>query len=83
MDKQQEIVQMLWDESFNSTQMRCNFVKSDDFEDLAERIVKLFSIPDVVGQSEQLPPRCLMDMPDSKYCDCCNECKWCENIIRR
>jgi len=42
-------------------------------------ILALFN---VVGQSEQLPPRCVMDMPASKYCNCSNECKWCENIKR-
>lgn len=45
MDKHQEIVQMLWDESYNSTKMN-NFIK-DDFEELAERIVKLLTIPDI------------------------------------
>lgn len=42
MDKKQEIVQMLWDESYNSKNMRCNFVRSEDFEDISERIVKMF-----------------------------------------
>ena len=47
MDKQQKIFQILWDESYSSTKMRCNFIKSDDFEELAERIVKLFAIYDI------------------------------------
>ena len=49
--------------------------KADTYYD----ILALFN---VVGQSEQLPPRCVMDMPASKYCDCSGECKWCENIRR-
>lgn len=44
--------------------------------------VKKFSLGAVVEQREQLPPTCVMDMPDSKYCDCSNECRWCENISR-
>ena len=47
MDKQQEIVQMLWDESYQSKPMRCSFVRSDDFEELAERIVRIFEEEDV------------------------------------
>ncbi len=52
---------------------------TNDIEKVADEICSLFS---VVGQSEQLPPTCVMNMPDSKYCDCSGECKWCENIRR-
>ena len=49
----------------------------DEFEDIAEEIVKLFSIPPVVGQSEQLS-----DEPEY-----CNKHKWndceCTDVCRR
>ena len=50
--------------------------------EMVEDIVKKLTLTDVVKQSEQLPTTCVIDMPDSKYCDCSGECKWCENIRR-
>lgn len=60
-----------------------SYEKQDIMVDaFVEGYKKAFALYGVVGRSEQLPPTCVMDMPDSKYCDCSNECKWCENIRR-
>ena len=45
--------------------------------------VKNCSIPNVVGQSEQLPPKCIEGFDDDKFCDNSNECEWCKGLIRR
>lgn len=39
-------------------------------------------IHDVVGQSEQLPPKCLDGFDDDKFCDRSGECEWCKDIRR-
>ena len=45
--------------------------------------LNLLGIADVVGQSEQLPPKCIEGFDDDKFCDNSNECEWCKGLIRR
>ena len=49
--------------------------KADTYYD----ILALFN---VVGQSEQLPPKCLDGFDDDKFCDRSGECEWCKDIRR-
>jgi len=47
-------------------------VEDGKFENIAESIVKLFAIPDVVGQSEQLScSTCKWLKRTDDYCDTC------------
>lgn len=49
---------------------------------IAKTIMQALRIHDVVGQSEQLPPKCLDGFDDDKFCDRSGECKWCKDIRR-
>ncbi len=44
--------------------------------------LKALSLPNIVQQSEQLPPKCLEGFDDDKFCDRSGECEWCKDIRR-
>ena len=58
MEKQNEVLRVLLNYytkiGYNGGIAKVIF--DDEFENIAEEIVKLFAIPAVVGRSEQLPP---------------------------
>lgn len=53
MTKKEQIIELL-EKYGNETDLFKAFIIKDEFSDLADDLVKLFAIPDVVGRSEQL-----------------------------
>ena len=60
-------LEKLFDEHFMYESSNEVFDAMDEIIDYAEKVVKLFVIPDAVGQSEQL--KCMMKRTDGN-CDC-------------
>ncbi len=58
MTKEEQIIQILTKHSIDSPTAGRTILYENDFDYVAEEIVKLFAIPDVVGQSEQLVCSC-------------------------
>lgn len=54
MTKEEQIIQILTKHSIDSPTAGRTILYENDFDYVAEEIVKLFAIPAVVGQSEQL-----------------------------
>jgi len=52
-------------------------VEEDDFDMVAQKLVKLFAIPGVAGQSEQLKPKPQICYKSNELCkyDCSGLCK--------
>jgi hypothetical protein len=53
MTKKEQIIELL-DKHGNETDLFKAFITKDEFSNLADDLVKLFAIPDVVWRSEQL-----------------------------
>ena len=75
MDKKKQVIKLL-EKYGNETDMFKSFITQDEFADLAEEIVKLFAIPDVVGRIElfKCPTCCDTKVKDNgDYCADCEE----------
>jgi len=76
MDKKAEIIQIMHENGSHDHNYGHLDIEHDDVDFIAEEIIKLFAIPVVVGQSEQLVcPECSSEDPDYSrgeyHCRCC------------
>jgi hypothetical protein len=84
MTKKEQIIELL-DRYGNETDLFKAFITKDEFSNLADDLVKLFAIPDVVGRSEQFvcghPPKQTYLLNGTYHCEKCGG-KW-ESIANK
>lgn len=74
MDKKKQVIELL-EKYGNETDMFKAFITQDEFVDLAEEIVKLFAIPDVMGEltcdSCGCHPNVIYTTSKGRFCERC------------
>ena len=78
MTKEEQIIQILTKHSIDSPTAGRTILYENDFDYVAEEIVKLFAIPAVVGRSEQLVcdncgchPNVIYTTSKGRFCERC------------